>query len=131
MIRASIAWSEGVRELTDEEVYREVGKIVSRFDLYQCYECSRAVIQWLTENGIEGKMIELRTRYRDEDYIISDRIGSDESITINGKHYGVEVRGKVFDNLSNKGMTREQWLSDFHCQSEDFVVTEVEDKHGS
>jgi hypothetical protein len=27
-----------VRELTDEEVYREVGKIASRFELYQCYE---------------------------------------------------------------------------------------------
>jgi Papain fold toxin 2 len=114
-----------VRELTDEEVYREVGKIISRFELYQCYECARAVIQWLTDNGIEGKMIELRTRYRDEDYIISERLGSDESITINGKHYGVEVRGRVFDNLSSEGMTRDEWLSDFHCQSEEFVVTEV------
>ena len=114
-----------MRELTDAEVYREVGKIVSRFALYQCYECALAVMQWLTGNGIEGKMIELRTRYPDEDYIISERLGSDESITINGKHYGVEVRGLVFDNLSPEGMTRESWLADFHCQSEEFRVIEV------
>jgi hypothetical protein len=115
-----------VRELTDAEVYREVGKIVSRFALYQYYECALALMQWLTDNGIEGKMIELRTRYPDEDYIISDRLGSDQSITINGKHYGLEVRGLVFDNLSSEGMVRESWLSDFHCQSEEFRVTEIE-----
>ncbi|WP_239697998.1 papain fold toxin domain-containing protein [Microcystis aeruginosa] len=40
-------------------------------------------------------MIELKTRYHDQDYLISDRVGNDRSITINGKHYGVEVRGRV------------------------------------
>ncbi|HBL09940.1 MAG TPA: hypothetical protein DD379_00555, partial [Cyanobacteria bacterium UBA11162] len=89
-------------DLTDFQVYQEVSKIVSQFELYQCYECAKTVMQWLTENRIEGKVIELRTRYRDENYILSDRTGSDESITINGKHYGVEVRGRVFDNLSTE-----------------------------
>ena len=42
----------------------------------------------------------------------------------NGKHYGVEVRERVFDNLSPKGMTRDDWLKDFHCQSEEFMITE-------
>ena len=111
-------------ELSESQIYQEIGKIVSQFDLYQCYECAQSIMQWLTENEIEGKAIELRTRYHDEDYIISDRVGSDESITINGKHYGVEVRGKVFDNFSPEGMTREDWLKDFHCQSEEFIITE-------
>ncbi len=71
-------------------------------------------MQWLTDNEIEGKVIELKTRYHDEDYIISDRIGNDQSITINGKHYGVEVRGRVFDNLSPQGMTRDDWLKNVH-----------------
>jgi hypothetical protein len=30
----------------------------------------------------------------------------------------------VFDNLSPQGMTREDWLKDFHCQSEEFMITE-------
>lgn len=36
-----------MQEFTDEEVEREVGKIVSQFQLYQRYECARVV------NGIE------------------------------------------------------------------------------
>ena len=66
-------------------------------------------------------MIELKTRYHDQDYLISDRVGNDRSITINGKHYGVEVRGRVFDHLSPQEMKREDWLKDFHCQSEEFI----------
>ena len=112
-------------KLTDSQIDQEIGNIVSQFQLYQCYECARAVMQWLTDNEIEGKVIELKTRYHDEDYIISDRIGNDQSITINGKHYGVEVRGRVFDNLSPQGMTRDDWLKDFHCQSEEFISYNV------
>ena len=111
-------------KLTDSQIYQEIGNIVGQFELYQCYECARAVMRWLTDNEIEGKVIELKTRYHDEDYIISDRLGNDESITINGKHYGVEVRGRVFDNLSPEGMMRDDWLKDFHCQSEEFMITE-------
>jgi len=70
-------------------------------------------VQSLTDNEIEGKVIEPKTRYHDQDYIISDRVGSDRSITINGKHYGVEVRGRVFEYLSPQGMKREDWLKIF------------------
>jgi hypothetical protein len=75
--------------LADEDIYREVGKIVSQFDLYQCYDCAMTVIQWLRDNSIEGRIIELKTFYQDEDYIISNRVGGEESISMNGKHYGV------------------------------------------
>ncbi|MDZ8242159.1 MAG: papain fold toxin domain-containing protein [Nostoc sp. ChiQUE01a] len=116
-------------QLSDEEIYQEVGKIVASFDILECYECANAVMQWLVENGIKGKMIRLKTRYRDEDYILSDRLlrqGIDDSITINGKHYGVFVRGKVFDNLSSEGMFREDWIKDFHCPSENFEIQEFD-----
>ena len=50
---------------------------------------------------------------------------NDRSITINEKHYGVEVRGRVFEHLSPQEMKREDWLKDFHCQSEEFIITEA------
>ena len=75
--------------LADEDIYREVGKIVSQFDLYQCHDFAMTVIQWLRDNSIEGRIIELKTFYQDEDYIISNRVGGEESISMNGKHYGV------------------------------------------
>ncbi len=44
-------------KLTDSQIDQEIGNIVSQFQLYQCYECARAVMQWLTDNEIEGKVI--------------------------------------------------------------------------
>ena len=86
-------------------------------------------MEWLEQQGIQGKILRLRTRYQEEDYIISERLerlGVEDSITVNGKHYGIEVGGLVFDNLSTDGMLREEWVKDFHCQSEEFVVEELE-----
>ncbi len=115
-----------MNELTNEQIYRKISAIVSQFELFECYECTKEVIKWLKENQIKGKLIELKTKYRDEDYIISDRLSDSQSITTNGKHYGVEIRGKIFDNLSTEGMTKEAWLQDFHCQSEQFLINERE-----
>lgn len=66
------------------------------------------------------------SKRRTDLYIISDRISSNESITENGTHYGVEVFGKVFDNLSSEGLSREDWLNDFHCRSGQFRVEELD-----
>ncbi len=85
-------------------------------------------MRWLREQGVEGKILRLRTRYG-EDYILSDRLGQQGitySITVNGQHFGVEVSGKVFDNLSTQGLLREDWLKDFHCHSDLFILAELE-----
>lgn len=111
------------------EIYQEIKKIVTQFKILECDRCAVAVMEWLEQQGIQGKILRLRTKYQDEDYIISERLerlGVAESITVNGKHYDVEVRGLVFDNLSTDGMFIEEWVKDFHCQSEPFVVEELE-----
>ncbi len=59
---------------TDEKVYQEVGQITCQFHLLECADCAKAVIGWLRDRGIEGKILRLRTRYG-EDYILSDRFG--------------------------------------------------------
>jgi hypothetical protein len=115
--------------LSDEELYREIGKIVTSFDLLECYECAQSVIEFLQNNGIKYKIIQIKTIYSDEDFVVSDRLmsqGINDSITVNGKHYGIETQGLVFDNLSISGMRREDWLDDFHCPSEQFDVKELE-----
>ena len=38
-------------------------------------------MEWLRENGIEGKILRLRTKRRSEVFIISDRYGGNESIS--------------------------------------------------
>lgn len=119
-----------MNQFSVEEIYEEVGKIVEKFTLLECDKCALAAMAWLKENGIAYKIIRLRTRYADEDFIISERLekrGITEAITINGQHYGIEVQGKVFDNLSSEGMLRDDWINDFHCASDNFIVEEVEE----
>ncbi|NJM62425.1 MAG: hypothetical protein HC849_23085 [Oscillatoriales cyanobacterium RU_3_3] len=115
--------------LSNLEIYREIGSIVSQFKILECDRCAAAIMEWPEQQGLEGKILRLKTKYQDEDYIISERLerqGVTESITVNGKHYGVEVRGLVFDNLSTNGMLREEWIKDFHSLTDQFVVEEIE-----
>lgn len=125
-IRDGFESGQAVSQFTEAEVYREIGTIASNFPLLECDKCARAVMRWLDENGIERKILQLKTKRRNEVFITSDRWNFDESITENGTHYGVEVFGRVFDNLSTEGLLREDWLKSFHCPSEQFMVTELE-----
>jgi hypothetical protein len=112
--------------MDNQEIWQTVSEIVTRYQLLECDRCAIAVMQWLRENGIEGKILRLRTKRRTEVFIICNRYRSGESITENGTHYGVEVLGKVFDNLSDEGISREQWVSSFHCISEKFILDELD-----
>jgi Papain fold toxin 2 len=114
------------KRFSDEEILQQVGQISIRFPLLECDRCAIAIMQWLNENGIEGKILRLKTKRRSEGFITSDRHVPDESITENGTHYGVEVLGKVFDNLSADGLSRSDWVKSFHCPSERFIVDELE-----
>ncbi|MCF2145046.1 hypothetical protein IQ276_000980 [Desmonostoc muscorum LEGE 12446] len=81
---------------------------------------------WSDANGIEGKIIKLRTKKRNDFFIISDRYSNSESIINNGIHYGVEVLGLVFDNLSRQGLPRDDWINDFSCRSGEFSLEELD-----
>lgn len=111
--------------MSQEEVWRRVGQVTSVYPLLECDKCAVAVMLWMERWGAEGKILRLRTKRRSEMFITSDRCGSDESITENGMHYGVEVMGRVFDNLSDQGLSREDWMRDFHCLSGRFILDEV------
>ncbi len=110
--------------LSDEEIFRYLGNIIANFELYKCEECAVAVMRWLQGNNIEGRVIKLKTAYG-EDYILSTRLtnqGINSSITLNGIHYEVEVRDRVFDNLSTEGLTFEDWKNDFDCLNGEFII---------
>ncbi len=114
--------------LSDDEVYQQVGRIVQRFGLMECFECAETVKRWLKDQEIDGihlKLVPLEAiRYR---FIVSNRWENGaEAVSQNGVHYGIEVRGKVFDNLSAEGLSREDWIQDFSCPAGGFTIEEVE-----
>jgi hypothetical protein len=111
--------------LSKEEIWRRVGQITVTYPLLECDRCAVTVARWLQHWQVEYQILRLKTRRRREIFVISDRHHPSESITENGTHYGVEVMGLVFDNLSAEGMIRDKWIQDFHCLSGQFVVDEV------
>ncbi len=111
--------------LSVDEVWRRVGLVTVTYPLLECDRCAIAVARWLERWKVDYKILRLRTKRRREIFITSDRHGSGESITENGTHYGVEVMGRVFDNLSVQGLAREDWIKDFRCLSGQFVVDEM------
>lgn len=111
--------------MTKEEVWQNISQMVAGYPVLECDRCAVSVMEWLRDNGVEGRILRLRTKRRSEVFIISDRYGGNESITENGTHYGVEVYGLVFDNLSTEGLSRDAWIKDFHSRSDKFVIDEL------
>ena len=107
-------------------VFRKIKKIVANYPLMECDCRAVAVSNWLRENHIYSKIFRLRTKRRSELFIISNRYGVNHAITENGTHYGVEVYGLVFDNLSLDGLPRDEWIEDFNCPSGKFVIDELD-----
>ena len=112
--------------MSDEEIYQQIGEIVRKFTLFQCAECAQAVKQWLKENNITGTLLKITPAYGGL-FMVSERwkAGS-EAITQNGLHYAIEVRGRVFDNLSTFGLPRNEWIKGFDCPGSTFKIEEVE-----
>ena len=108
------------------EIWEVVGDIAVSYPLMECDRCAIAIMTWLNQNQIPGTILRLRTQRKRELFIVSQRHGMHESITENGIHYGVNVLGLVFDNLSAYGLSKEEWIADFRCPSGKFLIDELD-----
>lgn len=112
------------------QLYEAIGNIVVRFPLLHCQDCASTLKRWLKQRQIPGKLWRLSTRYDNEDFILSyrqEQQGCSETITENGVHYGIEVYGKIFDNLSREGLTPDDWVKDFTSLSDEFDVKVIQE----
>ncbi|MEL6555379.1 MAG: papain fold toxin domain-containing protein [Cyanobacteria bacterium J06621_11] len=111
-------------------MYKKLGQIAVQFPLLHCEECAATLRQWLIQRKIPGKLWRVSTCYDTEDFILSHRLEQQEcfeSITENGTHYGIEVFGIVFDNLSERGLSPENWANDFSSLSNEFEIEVIEE----
>jgi hypothetical protein len=97
--------------VSEVEVQAALVAISSKYELFQCQACADEMRAWLEAHQVPGIYIQIHARIGD--FIISERVGDQVSITRNGIHYGVEVFGKIFDNLPDTGILRQLWLDDF------------------
>ena len=54
-----------------EEVWAEIGKIVARYPLMECDRAAIAVMAWLKQQKIPGKILKLRTQRKNEMFILT------------------------------------------------------------
>lgn len=54
---------------TPEEVWQAISQIVVHYRLLECDKCAIAVMQFLQENGMSGKILRLKTKRRNEVFI--------------------------------------------------------------
>ena len=117
-------------DLAIAEIHQAIGNFVIRFPLLHGQECAKTLKQWLKQRKIPGKLWRLSTIYDNEDFILSDRLekqGCFETITENGVHYGVEVFGKIFDNLSRQGLYPDEWIQYLTSLSNEFKIEVIEE----
>lgn len=107
---------------TEDEIYKNLITIAEKYRIFQCQECADEMRCWLKSYNISGVYIKINAH--SSDFIVSERVGGDIAITQNGIHYGIGIQGKVFDNLPNTGIPKQDWLNDFECVG-GFEVIEI------
>ncbi|WP_278244706.1 papain fold toxin domain-containing protein [Ruminococcus flavefaciens] len=76
----------------------------------ECDKFKDAFTKQLDKKGIDYKVIKVTPKDPELDFIYSDKYGG--YIGETGYHYGVEVEGVVYDNLTTEGMLFNEWIND-------------------
>jgi hypothetical protein len=101
-----------------------VAKIPSVYKVnLKCLEFANDLKNGLKKAGIEGKTIVLESKSA---YIVCKSYEAGKTaITRNGKHVGVQVGDRVYDNIHPEGIPYEQWISEFES-NEKIKVTIID-----
>lgn len=83
------------------------------FEVLQCEECAEAIRTALVAAGHRGQLIEIRGGSGRDFMVRLSYDGGQATTTQNGRHEGVRVADRVFDNLHPDGMPLDEWLRDF------------------
>jgi RHS repeat-associated protein len=110
-----------------QAIYSKVSEIAKRnSQIFKCMECADEIVSTLKSQGISGQIVDVTTESSKgmRGNIWSDKAG--DLISTNGKHRGVLVEGKVFDNVHTEGIDYDTWLKDFHTPSGELKVTKTD-----
>src|SRR4051812_5257888 len=127
--------------MTDElkRILELAKPITKKYKLLQCQNCAKELEQVFKENGFSGEVLVLSPKYKTKGGFIMLAnpkmlskwgISTDEPISNNNRHVGVDVGGYVFDNIHKLGVPRKQWAKQFDCAGHLFTLTPRKFKPG-
>ncbi len=99
------------------EIRQQITEIASRYQLFQCVECARAIKEFLIAREIPGKHIKVDLEFQDLPWSVIYDLRREQQIATNGHHEGIsiDINGQemVFDNVDHDGVPTEEWLLNF------------------
>jgi|ERR1051326_2868281 hypothetical protein len=94
--------------LDQTEIQNTAAALAKTYGKGKCLEFAKGLKAWLTTQKIKGKFLTLQNEKPSRGFIcLTD--DPNHAISTNGKHYGVEVEGVVYDNFHPKGLKRASW----------------------
>jgi hypothetical protein len=106
---------------THEQDRRIASRVAGKYGLFECDACAADIIKAL---GRESDACAVRIRPADGTEFIG-LAETNSPISYNRSHVGVQVGGRVFDNLHPEGVPTEEWPGRFFTQTGARLVKEV------
>ena len=94
--------------LTQADIQKKTAELSKKYGRMKCMEFANDLRDWLVEQKVKGKYLTMSTSNPRIDYISLDS-EPNKVISENGKHYGIEVNGIVYDNFFQDGIRRGDW----------------------
>lgn len=88
-------------------------RVVRGFKNLQCAECAETLLSAFNKAGIQGTIRELRSS---ADVIVSAGQNTGEAISINGRHFGVQVGDMIYDLLHPNGIPLKEWANAYESR---------------
>ena len=95
----------------DNSITEGISSTAGRYGNLQCVQAANAIKDFLLSNNLHGSIIEIRFP-PSPGYVVSIS-HNNNTISENGRHFGVEYQGIVYCNVHPFGLPTEMWISDF------------------
>ena len=90
------------------EIARACGKAPG-----DCIKCANDILKAFQQAGVEARKVELHSNW----HFIIYKLEPDEAITETGRHFAVEVQGKIYDAFHPAGIALEEYINQFDVPS--------------
>jgi hypothetical protein len=104
----SLAAIAAVIRKNPKNLAKIAARVTKDFKNLECMECAQAMLKEFEKAGIKGTVRELGSK---SDLIVKAGETSGDAISLNGRHFGVQVGERVYDLYHPQGIALGEWAS--------------------